>query len=311
MSSESKLRSNPRCYLAADGEWPDGPLEDGAPPEASLSQAITWRLREALGRHMGTRGDVAAEACLSPATIYKLLRGTSWGRVPTIARLERVLGARLWGNEHLCHPPRFSITSGEWPDGRLDTKAPPVARLARAVVLRLEQRLEQEHGSRNLEYVARKANVSVLTLRDLCNGTFWGDLDTIARLERFLGIRLWGDEHQKRSSFPPRGYLDVGVWPEGRLKGDAPPKARLAQAMVLRLHIACSKSSPEKVAQQAGIPLSVVQDFLDGAIWPDFAVVVRLDTAGIVLWGSENRQHVRERTIKETKREENRRSRLR
>ena len=104
--------------------------------------------------------------------------------------------------------------------------------------------------------------------------------------------------------FPPRGYLGVGVWPEGRLKGDAPPEARLAQAMVLRLHVACSKSSPEKVAQQAEIPLRVVQDLLDGAIWPDYAVVVRLDTAGIVLWGSENRQDVRKRTIKETKREE-------
>ncbi len=106
---------------------------------------------------------------------------------------------RLWGNEHLRPPPRFYIASGEWPDGRLDTEAPPEVRLARAVVLRLEQ----ERGSRRLEYVAREAGVSVPTLRDLCNGTFWGDLDTIARLERFLEIRLWGDEHQKRSSFPP------------------------------------------------------------------------------------------------------------
>ena len=97
MSSESKPRPTPRCYLTADGEWPDGPLEDGAIPEASLSQAITWRLREALDRDRGTRDDVAAKACLSPATIYKLLRGASWSRVPTIARLERILGTPVVG----------------------------------------------------------------------------------------------------------------------------------------------------------------------------------------------------------------------
>ena len=293
---EHPIRGNPASYVTAHGKWPDGPFKDETPPEIRLSQAITRRLEEALARRKGTRDDAAAEARLAPATLHKLLYGTSWGRVPTIARLERILGTRLWDDEHFRPPPRSYIKSGEWPYGRLDKGAPPEARLAQAIGIRLQETA----GRRGLKKVAELAGVSLLTVRDLCNGTFWGDLITIARLEAVLNKRLWGDEH--RWEHRPRDYLDTGVWPEGRLVSDAPPHARLAQALVLRLHIASSKSSPEEVAQEARISPRVVHDLLDGTIWVDFAVIARLEVAGIGLWGSEHFQPVLTRTIKNRQR---------
>ena len=61
------------------------------------------------------------------------------------------------------------------------------------------------------------------------------------------------------------------------------------------------------VAQQARIPLRIVQDLLDGAIWPDLAVIARLEKATeVTLWGGEHFANVRHRTIKKMKQEEHR-----
>ena len=304
MPAQHNLRKRPSCHLTADGDWPDGPLEDNPPGEARLALALSRRLKQALqGR---SNRAVAKAAKLDRRTILQLVNGYSWGRVPTIARLEKALGVQLWGDEHLRPVPRTHINSGEWPDGQLSTEAPPEARLVQALVVRLQQAC----GSRNLKEVAKTAQVSVHTLGDLINGTFWGDLTTIARLERVVSTRLWGDEH--RWTRRPRDYLSIGVWPDGRLADNAPPKARLAQGVVHRIHIVCSKSSLEAVALEAGIKPTIVQDILDGTIWPDFAVIARLEKAtGITLWGGEHFGPVRYRTIKETikdqKREDQRR----
>ena len=245
---------------------------------------------------------VARDADLVRRTILKLARGESWGGVPTIARLERALGTRLWGDEHLRPPPRSYTNSGEWPNGKLSREAPAEADLLQALVLRLQGAC----GRRSLSDVAHKAKVSVHTIRDLINGTSWGDLTTIARLERFLGTRLWGEEH--RWARRPRQYLYTGDWPEGRLIESAPPEARLAQVLALRLHIACSRSSPEAVALAARINPRVVQDLLAGTVWADFAVIARLEEATeTALWGDEHFQPVRQRTIKETQRQGQRR----
>ena len=283
---EHPIRGNPASYLTAHGKWPDGPFKEKTPPEIRLSQAITRRLEEALVRRKETRDDAAAKANLAAATLHILVHGTSWGRIPTIARLERILGTRLWGDEHLPPAPRTYIKSGEWPYGLLDKDAPPEARLVQAVVLRLQEACA-ESDLEDLEDVAKKAEVSIQTLRDLTDGAVWGDLTTIARVERVLKTRLWGEEHWL--PLRPRHYVEEGDWPDGPLIGHGPPHAPLVQALIQRLHIACSKSSPEEVARKADISPRVVQDLLDGTIWVDFAVVARLEASNhIRLWGQEH-----------------------
>ena len=294
MPYQQDLRKRPSCYLTADGHWPDGPLESGSPGVARLAQAISRRLRHALQGQV--RRAVARDARLDRRTIRKLMDGESWGRAPTIARLEGRLQTRLWGDEHLRPDPRSYINSGEWPDGQLRMYVPPEVDLLRALVLRLRE----ECKNRNLKQVAETAKVSVHTLEDLIDGTYWGDLTTIARLERRLGTRLWGDEH--RSSSHPRDQLRDGNWPEGRLEESARPEVRLAQGLALRLHIVCSKSSPEAVARKAAINPIVVQSLLDGTAWANFNVIARLEkTTGTTLWGREQFGPVRYRTIKEEK----------
>ena len=146
--------------------------------------------------------------------------------------------------------------------------------------------------------MAETAKVSVHTLEGLIDGTYWGDLTTIARLERHLGTRLWGDEH--RSSRHPRDHLRDGEWPQGRLEESARPEVRLAQGLALRLHIVCSKSTPKAVARKAKISPIVVQSLLDGTAWATFNVIARLEeTTGTTLWGREQFESVRRRTIKE------------
>ena len=123
MPSLRNLRARPCCYLAADDDWLDGTLEDSPPPEARLAQAIARRLRNARGKR--DVRELAAAADLAHATLLKLEAGTSWGLVPTIARLERALDTRLWGDEHrLVSNPRSYLESGEWPSGQLAPRCP-------------------------------------------------------------------------------------------------------------------------------------------------------------------------------------------
>jgi len=78
--------------------WPTGGLRRSAPAEAHLAEAIAERLRAAIGECSVRQ--VAIEAELSPQTVANLVQGLSWGDMVTIARLERVLGVTLWGEEH-------------------------------------------------------------------------------------------------------------------------------------------------------------------------------------------------------------------
>ncbi len=98
MPPRKSLRPSPAAYLAS-GEWPEGRLIQSAPPEALLAAGIAQRLRA--GLEGWTIRAVAREANLSPQTIVNLLQGATWGDVVTVARLERVLGVHLWGDEHV------------------------------------------------------------------------------------------------------------------------------------------------------------------------------------------------------------------
>ncbi len=87
--------------------------------------------------------------------------------------------------------PRAYMASGDWPDGQLAEDAPPEARL----VAGLARRLREAVGDRSLRSVARDSGLSVGTLSNLAAGRSWGDLVTVARLERALSAELWGREH--------------------------------------------------------------------------------------------------------------------
>ena len=100
MPSRRGLRPQPRSYLAPGGCWPDGPLEDGAPPEAVLALDISKRFRDHIDRLGWNRSEAARRAGISRTTVLNILGGKTWLDLPTIDRLERNLGMRLWNRDH-------------------------------------------------------------------------------------------------------------------------------------------------------------------------------------------------------------------
>ena len=92
-------------------------------------------------------------------------------------------------------PPRDYLVDGaEWPTGLLRSNAPPTARLLKAIATRLNQAI----GDKSLREVAELCDVASQTVRNIRTGATWGDVTTIAQLERGLNIDLWGQEHRQR-----------------------------------------------------------------------------------------------------------------
>ena len=92
----------------------------------------------------------------------------------------------------LAHPRDYLAGDASWPSGRLVAHAPPEARLARA----LSRRLHKAKAGDSARAVARAAGVSPQAVLNILNGTTWGDLPAIARLETALDTNLWGREHR-------------------------------------------------------------------------------------------------------------------
>jgi hypothetical protein len=82
-----------------------------------------------------------------------------------------------------------SYVRGGWPGGRLDADAPPEARYAQVVALRLRHALDET----TVTAVAAEADLARGTLYGIINGSRWPDLVSLARLENALGVRLWPD----------------------------------------------------------------------------------------------------------------------
>ena len=102
-----------------------------------------------------------------------------------------VLSCALPKRRNLAAHPNSYIAAGRWPGGPLRHNAPPEAHLARAMSLRLRTAA----ASWVLTELARTAGISEAVLYNVLNGSTWGDVVTVARLERALGMTLWGDEH--------------------------------------------------------------------------------------------------------------------
>ena len=98
MPSYKHAASKPNQHLAPEQRWPYGQLQDGAPPEALLAQALAQRLHQQ--KTGQTLKDITERAGITTDALSRLLRGETWGTLPIIARLEKALDTNLWGDEH-------------------------------------------------------------------------------------------------------------------------------------------------------------------------------------------------------------------
>ena len=103
----------------------------------------------------------------------------------------------------------------------------------------------------------------------------------------------------------PRDHLQAGhLWlndtpggiTPGRLRGDAPPEARLVQHMSRRFRLAYSDQEDRTwtmraIAEDCNISLRAVHDLWHGNSWPSVRTIARIEAAiGSQLWG---REHLR------------------
>ena len=99
MPARRNLAARPNEYLADDGTWPEGPLEDDAPDEAEFVMEISQRLKNACKDR--SKRSVARDADMDPQTILNIIKGATWCEVPTIYRLEKALQLHLWSRTHV------------------------------------------------------------------------------------------------------------------------------------------------------------------------------------------------------------------
>lgn len=73
-----------------------------------------------------------------------------------------------------------------WPDS-LDVSAPE-HQMIQAMVINLRR---ERNRYRSVKGVAEKSGVAASTISDILNGNTWPSLETMARLEVGLEVRLW------------------------------------------------------------------------------------------------------------------------
>ena len=95
MPPRKDLRTNPKDYLPAGGTWPDDDLEEGRPDEAVIVQDISKKFRELL-EPRGSEAKFARKAGISRQAVRNILRGETWIDLPTLYRIEKRLGHKLW-----------------------------------------------------------------------------------------------------------------------------------------------------------------------------------------------------------------------
>lgn len=93
MPNRRRVLGPPREYLAS-GIWPRGRIAKGAPPAVAYAKEISKRLDAALAGR--SQSMVAEQADLARSTLHDIISGRSWPDIVTLAKLERLLGVRLW-----------------------------------------------------------------------------------------------------------------------------------------------------------------------------------------------------------------------
>lgn len=183
-------------------------------------------------------------------------------------------------------PRSHLVASDEWPDGPLKDTAPAEAVLLRQICQTLKR--AQEAKGLSTRQLAREVSIAPSTVSDLLSGASWGTFRTIAALEKGLGVGLWPAERTLLEPAPCHYLAKGGTWPTGPFKDEPPPEVRLAQAICIRFESAFNARpglGMVGVADKAGLPLVVLQEFAGGRRWPDLSTVSRLERAfGTMLW---------------------------
>lgn len=89
----------PATYLRPGQQWPEGALDKGAPAEAVRTRRLAMRLQSALLKDGLSIRQAAAQCGVSHPTLVRLLNGSSYPDVATLARLEDGLRAVLWESD--------------------------------------------------------------------------------------------------------------------------------------------------------------------------------------------------------------------
>lgn len=76
--------------------FPDGALDDGAPPGVVELAGVARRLRRLLDDGTVTVSGLARASGVDRSTIQDVLAGRVWIDTSTLARLEHTVGQRLW-----------------------------------------------------------------------------------------------------------------------------------------------------------------------------------------------------------------------
>lgn len=85
----------------------------------------------------------------------------------------------------------------------------------------------------------------------------------------------------------PAAYVAEGVWPEVRLRVDAPVSAYYGRALAARLAyvIASSETSLRALGEKAGVSHTTISRLLAGRVLVDIGTVARLEAAlGEEIW---------------------------
>ena len=85
----------PVTYLAA-GAWPHGQLAADAPPSVSAAQHLARELHRAMTETQTGQRALAAATGVAHTTIGRILAGTVFCDIGTLASLEHALGRPLW-----------------------------------------------------------------------------------------------------------------------------------------------------------------------------------------------------------------------
>ena len=80
-----------------------------------------------------------------------------------------------------------------------------------------------------------------------------------------------------------------GKWPGGPFKPDPPPELESARTISQRIlnAVGARKKYPTlaSAAEEAGLPVVVVQEVVDGHRWPDLSIISRLEKVyNTMLW---------------------------
>jgi hypothetical protein len=117
-------------------------------------------------------------------------------------------------------PAEYLLAGESWPTGRLAKSAPPEATLAAGIASRMVEAM----GGLSIRELARRSDVSPQTVSNLLAGRSWGDLVTLARIERALGVSLWGVEHHAGIiGSPTRGTSMIRPGASNVVQGTAKP----------------------------------------------------------------------------------------